>query len=95
MGAGKQNDTIEILETRGCSAAFAIRDFLYRCGVPFHWIELTSDEQAQSLASGSGANDKRLPVCIFPDGTLMEHPTVRQVTEKLDSAPQFTPLRKV
>lgn len=83
MGAGKQNDSIEILGTRGCAAAFAIRDFLYRCGVPFHWIELTNDELAQRLASISGVNDKRLPVCIFPDGTRMEHPTVRQVTEKL------------
>jgi len=83
MAAGKQNDTIEILGTRGCAAAFAIRDFLYRCGVPFHWVELTSNEQAQSLASVSGLNDKRLPVCVFPDGTRMEHPTVRQVTEKL------------
>jgi len=83
MAAGKQNDTIEILGTRGCAAAFAIRDFLYRCGVPFHWIELTNNEKAQSLASVSGLNDKRLPVCVFPDGTRMEHPTVRQVTEKL------------
>ena len=26
---------------------------------------------------------QRLPICIFPDGTRMERPTVRQVTEKL------------
>ena len=83
MVAGKQNGSIEILGTRGCASAFAIRDFLYRCGVPFHWIELINDEQAQMLASVSGVNDKRLPVCVFPDGTRMEHPTVRQVTEKL------------
>jgi len=83
MGAGKQNGAIEILGTRGCAAAFAIRDFLYRCGVPFQWIELTNDEQAQRLARVSGVYDERLPVCVFPDGTRMEHPTVRQVTEKL------------
>jgi thioredoxin reductase (NADPH) len=83
MEAGKHNDAIEILGTHGCAAAFAIRDFLYRCGVPFHWVELTNDELAQRLASVSGLNDRRLPVCVFPDGTRMEHPTVRQVTEKL------------
>ena len=29
------------------------------------------------------SNDPRLPVCIFPDGTRMERPSVRQITEKL------------
>ena len=28
-------------------------------------------------------DDSRLPICIFPDGTRMERPTVRQITEKL------------
>jgi thioredoxin reductase (NADPH) len=27
--------------------------------------------------------DSRLPICIFPDGTRLECPTIRQVTEKL------------
>ena len=87
MEAGKHNDAIEILGTHGCAAAFAIRDFLYRCGVPFHWVELTNDELAQRLASVSGLNDRRLPVCVFPDGTRMEHPTVRQGETGLVSQP--------
>src|SRR5262249_31242146 len=28
-------------------------------------------------------NDSRLPVCIFPDGTRLECPTLRQIVEKL------------
>src|ERR1700733_10697917 len=72
-----------ILGTRGSSGAYAIRDFLHRCGVHFQWIELADDEQARSRAQVTGINDKRLPICIFPDGTRMQHPTVRQVTEKL------------
>jgi thioredoxin reductase (NADPH) len=24
-----------------------------------------------------------LPICLFPDGTRMERPTVREITEKL------------
>ena len=72
-----------ILGTRGSSGAYAIRDFLHRCGVRFQWIELSDDEQARSQAQVTGINDKRLPICIFPDGTRMQNPTVRQVTEKL------------
>lgn len=74
---------IRIVGTRGSSQAHAIREFLYRCDVPFEWMELHYDDQAQLLAQVSGLNDRRLPVCVFPDGTRLEHPTVRQVGEKL------------
>ena len=74
---------IKIFGTRGSAEAFAIRDFLHRCGVPFEWVELAGDEQARSLANVDNVLDERLPVCVFPDGSRMDHPTVRQVTEKL------------
>jgi thioredoxin reductase (NADPH) len=62
--------------------AYAIRDFLYRNDVPFEWIELSSDAQARE-AGVKGADDRRLPVCVFPDGTRMENPTIRQILERL------------
>jgi thioredoxin reductase (NADPH) len=74
---------IALFGTRGSAAAYAIRDFLYRSDIPFRWVELRSDEEAQKKARVDGLDDPRLPVCLFPDGSRMEHPTVRQVTEKL------------
>jgi thioredoxin reductase (NADPH) len=79
----KADANIRLLGTRGSALAYAIRDFLYRSDVPFEWVELTSDEQARSAAQVTGLDDERLPVCLFPDGTRLEHPTVRQITEKL------------
>jgi thioredoxin reductase (NADPH) len=76
-------DPIKLYGTRGSADAFMIRDFLHRCDVPFHWIELVADEQARKEAQVSGLSDPRLPVCLYPDGTRMEHPTIRQITEKL------------
>jgi thioredoxin reductase (NADPH) len=60
-----------------------IRDFLHRSDIPFQWVELTGDDQARALAGVSGLSDSRLPVCTFPDGTRLESPTIRQITEKL------------
>jgi thioredoxin reductase (NADPH) len=74
---------IKLYGTLGSAAAYAIRDFLYRGDVPFEWIGLTSDEQARALAGVKGLSDERLPVCVFPDGTRLERPTIRQITEKL------------
>jgi thioredoxin reductase (NADPH) len=74
---------VKLFGTRGSAEARAIRDFLHRCDVSCQWIELNNDHDAQSEAQVAGLNDKRLPVCIFADGTRMEHPTMRQVSEKL------------
>ena len=75
--------TIQIFGRRGSSEAYAIRDFLHRCGVRFEWKELSSDEQARAQAQLTGLGDERLPLCTFSDGSRLEHPTVQQISEKL------------
>src|SRR4030081_3371767 len=81
--SGGADAAITLLGRRGSPAAYAIRDFLHRSDVPFRWVELTSDEEARATAQVSGLDDPRLPVCLFPDGTRFENPSVRQITEKL------------
>lgn len=74
---------IKIFGRRGAPLGYMIRDFLHRSDIPFEWVELTSDEDARAKAGVSSLDDKRLPVCIFPDGTRLECPTIRQITEYL------------
>ena len=74
---------VRLYGKRGSPQAYAIRDFLQRSDVPFEWVELSNDEQARAELGLESVDDSRLPVCVFPDGTRMERPTVRQVTEKL------------
>jgi thioredoxin reductase (NADPH) len=50
--------------------------------VPFEWTELKNDEQAREVGI-ENLSDRGLPVCILSDGTRMEAPTIRQITEKL------------
>src|ERR1700681_747914 len=77
------NAAITLLGRRGSPTAYAIRDFLHRSDVPFRWVELTSDDEARAKTQVSGLADPRLPVCLFPDGTRLERPTLRQIIEKL------------
>jgi hypothetical protein len=65
------------------SASYSIRDFLHRSDVDFEFVPLTTDEEARTKAGVLHPRDSRLPVCVFPDGTRMECPTIRQITEKL------------
>src|SRR5690349_5675560 len=78
-----QTARIKIFGKTGSALGFMIRDFLHRSDVPFEWIELVSDDQARALAGVDGVKDSRLPVCIFPDGTRLERPTIRQLVEHL------------
>lgn len=84
----QRNETQEprrllIFGKEGSATAYMIRDFLQRSGVPFEWIELRSDEDARTKAGAESLRDPRLPLCVFWDGTRMECPTIRQITEKL------------
>ena len=78
-----QTPSVKIIGKTGSSVAYTIRDFLHRSDVPFEWIEVHDDQQAREQAGVNGINDKRMPVCIFSDGTRIECPTIRQIIEKL------------
>jgi thioredoxin reductase (NADPH) len=73
---------VKIYGKVGCPLAYAIRDFLHRNDVPFEWIELRTDDQCRAIGINN-TEDLRAPVCVFADGTRLEHPTVRQIIEKL------------
>lgn len=82
-GTSPQENKVRIYGRMGSAVGYMIRDFLHRSDVPFEWIELTSDEDARKLVNVWSLHDSRLPVCVFSDGTRIECPTVRQITEKL------------
>lgn len=79
----KHEHPLKLFGTRGSAKAYSLRDFLQRSDIPFEWNELASDAEAAKQVQVTNLRDSRLPVCVFPDGTRMECPTVRQVTEKL------------
>jgi thioredoxin reductase (NADPH) len=84
MGSGSHSNypIVKVFGKAGSAPAYSLRDFLYRNGVPFEWTELTTDEQASQIGVES-PNDRRLPICVFSDGTRMEDPSILQITEKL------------
>jgi thioredoxin reductase (NADPH) len=55
---------------------------LYRNDVPFKWVEVATDDSARAIGV-DGVADERLPICVFSDGTRLERPTIRQISEKL------------
>src|SRR5258708_38963782 len=77
---------VKVIGKAGSAACYKLRDFLYRNGVPFEWVELKTGEQARQMGVES-IDDDRLPVCIFSDGTRLESPSAREFAEKLGWPP--------
>jgi len=59
------------------------RDFLVRHGVPFQWLDVERDEEARRLLDAAGVNAQRLPVAMFPDGTMLVQPTNEEIARKI------------
>jgi thioredoxin reductase (NADPH) len=78
-----RSQTLKLFAPPASSSAYTIRDFLHRSDIPFEYVELKSDEQARHNAGVASLKDPRLPVCVFPDGTRLENPTLRPIIEKL------------
>jgi hypothetical protein len=57
---------VKVYGRHGSALCYAIRDFLYRSDVPFEYVELSTDEEARSLAGMEHLHDSRLPVCQRP-----------------------------
>ena len=60
-----------------------IRDFLGRNFVPHQWLNIETDEAAQSLFDTTGASCSSLPLVVFPDGSFLLNPPVNEVARKL------------
>jgi thioredoxin reductase (NADPH) len=89
--AGDTMPLVTIFGAPGSAMGYAIRDFLYRSDVPFESVQLVTDAQARSEAGVENLADTRLPICVFADGTRLERPTVRRITQQLGWF--HTPLR--
>ena len=77
-----QQSKVKVFGRTGSPQGFAVRDFLYRNDVAFEWIELHTVDEARAIGLESVADD-RLPVCVFDDGTRMDRPTIRRISQKL------------
>jgi thioredoxin reductase (NADPH) len=69
---------VRLLGNRWSSDTHTLKDFLARNHVPYQWLDVEANEEAQHLAEGS-----KLPMIILPDGNRLESPTVLEVAQSV------------
>ncbi|HEY7290387.1 MAG TPA: FAD-dependent oxidoreductase [Vicinamibacterales bacterium] len=61
----------------------AIKDFLAGSLLPYHWIDVERDAEAQKLLESQSLSAECLPALFFEDGSFLCNPEPRQVAERL------------
>jgi thioredoxin reductase (NADPH) len=74
---------VRVVGHRFSQESHAIRDFLARNLVPYRWLDVERDTEAQRLLEASGATGDRLPVVVFEDGSHLEVPDTLAVAERV------------
>jgi thioredoxin reductase (NADPH) len=69
-------DGVTILGSRFSPDAHRLRDFATRNGVPFRWIDLDTDEQADALLRQFNIPASATPIVLGSDGEWVSNPSI-------------------
>jgi thioredoxin reductase (NADPH) len=73
-------DGLRVIGHRWSPDTHAIKDFLARNHVPYRWLDVENDAEAQQLRTS--APDQTLPLVVFPDGATLNNPSTSALAER-------------
>jgi thioredoxin reductase (NADPH) len=76
-------DGIRVAGTLWSPQSHNVKDFLSRNRIPYQWLDIETDKEAQVLVESVSEDDHRLPIVFFPDGITMIQPDNLTLAEKV------------
>jgi thioredoxin reductase (NADPH) len=64
------------------ASSHKIKDYLARSQTPYQFLDIERDADARSLVEQFGEETHRLPVVLFPDGSILIEPSFTELAEK-------------
>jgi thioredoxin reductase (NADPH) len=74
---------IRVIGDRWSPYSHQVKDFLARNQVPYQWLDVEQETEAQRLLSYAECPNRKLPLVLFPNGDRLIQPTNVQVAEKI------------
>lgn len=74
---------VRIIGSRWAADGHRIRDFLARNLIPYRWLDIETDAEAQQLAELADATAATLPLVLLADGSILERPATPLLAERL------------
>jgi thioredoxin reductase (NADPH) len=67
-------DGIRVAGTLWSPSCHRVKDFLARNLIPYQWLDIEQDAEAEALVEAASPEKRRLPVVFFPDGDVLVEP---------------------
>lgn len=61
----------------------AIKDYLARNQIPYRWLDIQADPEAQALAASAGVDATQDPLVVLADGGLLVGPSNAEIAERV------------
>ena len=74
---------IRVAGTLWSEGSHTVKDFLSRNQIPYQWLDIELDKQAQQMVEPLFEGEYRFPVVFFPDGSYLIQPGLRDLAEKV------------
>ncbi len=74
---------VRLIGDRWSPRVHALKTFLTRSRVPYQWLDPERDREAAGAAARAAPGATRFPVVLFPDGSALVDPEVRDVAARL------------
>jgi thioredoxin reductase (NADPH) len=75
---------IRAIGSRWSPLSHQVKDFLARNQIPYQWLDIELNPEAQKLVSYAQLNCRQdLPLVLFPDGSQLSKPSNLQIAEKI------------
>lgn len=74
-------DGIRVLGTTWSAKSHGVKDFLSRNQIPYLWMDVEKDEEAQQLLKALDGQPQ-LPAVLFPDGRVLSDPGMHELAKE-------------
>lgn len=74
---------IRVIGPRWSPRSHQTKDFLGRHQIPYQWLDIAENEEANRLVACTKLSAPHLPLVLFPDGSHLENPTNLQIADKI------------
>src|SRR5215208_4124775 len=73
---------IRVAGTLWSLSSHKVKDFLTRHQIPYQWLDIERDSNAESLVK-QVSQETKLPIIFFPDGTQLIEPSLNVLADKV------------
>lgn len=78
-----QNKPLLVYGADWCGDCIRARKFLTQYHIPFEWIDIESDREAESFVIRTNRGMRSIPTILFEDGSILVEPTNAELASKL------------